>query len=96
MSPAQVRDMTSSKGRTGRPNPRPDYTDADVQRALTGGNSTWMSMTQVCDCLDESRSTIDKWRARGVFPSGRRKPNGSLMFARTDVAEFIDDLDRAA
>ena len=58
--------------------------------------STWMSMMQVCELLDESRSTIDKWRARGTFVTAVRKPNGKLMFRRADVADFIARLEEAA
>lgn len=68
-------------------------TAADLTTTQLG---TWMSMTDVCTLLGESRSTIDKWRARGVFPSGLRKPNGRVMFRRTDVAEFLNTLEAAA
>ena len=55
----------------------------------------WMSVPDVCALLDESRSTIDKWRTRGVFPAGVRKPNGRVMFRRDDVAAFVDGLEDA-
>jgi predicted DNA-binding transcriptional regulator AlpA len=57
---------------------------------------TWMSMDDVCALLGESRSTIDKWRRRGVFPKGTRKPNGRVMFRRPDVATFLNELEVAA
>lgn len=56
----------------------------------------FMSMTEVCELLDETRSTIDKWRAKGVFPKARRKPNGNLMWLRADVIAFIEGLEVAA
>lgn len=68
-----------------------DVTDA----ALTTLGS-WMGMAEVCELLDESRSTIDKWRARGIFPLARRKPNGSLLFRREDIASFLASLEVAA
>lgn len=56
----------------------------------------WMGMAEVCALLHESRSTVDKWRARGLFPRARRKPNGSLLFRRDDIASFIASLEVAA
>lgn len=52
-----------------------------------------MSLDEVCELFGETRSTLDKWRARGVFPTGVRKPNGRVMFRREDVAAFIESLE---
>jgi len=72
---------------------RRNHLDLNDPAITTAG--TWMSMAAVCELLDESRSTIDKWRTRGLFPAARRKPNGSLMFRREDVAGFIANLEVA-
>lgn len=68
-------------------------------RATSGPNladtlaGTWMSLDEVCELLGETRSTLDKWRARGAFPAGVRKPNRRVMFRREDVASFIESLE---
>lgn len=86
--------------RTVRVMPHPSKRRLDALRATSHTNlsstttGAWMSLQDVCELLDESRSTLDKWRARGVFPSGLRKPNGRVMFRREDVADFIDGLEQ--
>lgn len=63
-----------------------------VPAEVLAGNP-FMSMDDVCTLLGETRSTIDKWRARGLFPNARRKPNGNLMWGRSDVVAFIESLE---
>jgi predicted DNA-binding transcriptional regulator AlpA len=69
--------------------------DAVLVPAEVLAGKPFMTMTEVCELLDETRSTIDKWRARGLFPKARRKPNGNLMWVRSDVVAFIDGLEVA-
>lgn len=73
---------------------RPELSLADEDLTTTDLGA-WMSHASVCQLLGESRSTVDKWRARGVFPKGLRKPNGKVMFRRNDVAAFIAGLEEA-
>lgn len=56
---------------------------------------TWMNHAELCALLGETRSTVDKWRRRGLV-TGYRKPNGRVMFKRADVARFISALEVAA
>ena len=51
-----------------------------------------MTVEQVCDYLEVSRDTWDKWRAKGTGPRARRLPNGSLRISEDDLAVWVDDL----
>ena len=57
---------------------------------------TWMTVDDVCTEIGISRSTFDKWRAKGVGPAARKLPNGSLRIARADFDGWLDGLPEAA
>jgi predicted DNA-binding transcriptional regulator AlpA len=52
-------------------------------------------MQDLCEELGESRSTIDKWRARGSAPRCVKLPNGHLRFDVDEVYAWLDDLTAA-
>lgn len=70
-----------------------DPTDATITEL-----GAWMTYEQVCELLGETRHTLNKWRKRPElkFPPALRKPNGKLLFRRTDVAAFVATLEVAA
>jgi hypothetical protein len=89
--------MTSNPSRrngahtkSARPNNPDDLTVTEL--------GTWMTYAEVYELLGETRDTVNKWRKRPEvrFPSGVRKPNGKLMFRRSDIAAFIGTLEVAA
>lgn len=51
-----------------------------------------MTVPEVCDYLNVSRSTWAKWRARGVAPPVIRLHNGSLRVRPIDLDGWTDDL----
>ena len=51
-----------------------------------------MTVEQVCDYLEVSRDTWDKWRSKGTGPQARRLPNGSLRISEDDLAAWVDEL----
>lgn len=51
-----------------------------------------MTVEQVCDYLEVSRDTWDKWRSKGTGPQARRLPNGSLRITEDDLAAWVDEL----
>jgi len=56
----------------------------------------WLTIEEVCDRLQVSRSTYEKWRARGVAPRARRMPNGRVLTKATDVEQWLEELPEAA
>lgn len=52
----------------------------------------WITMNQLVEEIGESRSTIDKWRRRGVAPPVHKMPNGKLRFDLDEVYAWLDDL----
>ncbi|MGB8197953.1 MAG: helix-turn-helix domain-containing protein [Acidimicrobiales bacterium] len=52
----------------------------------------WLTMDQLANELGETRSTLNKWKARGKFPHFVKKPNGRLYFNIEDVYEWLDSL----
>ena len=51
-----------------------------------------MTVNEVCDYLEVSRDTWDKWRSKGKGPRARRLPNGSLRVTEEDLSEWVDEL----
>ncbi len=54
--------------------------------------SKWITMKELEKELGESRSTIDKWRSRGLCPRPIKLPNGHLRFDVDEVYAWLDDL----
>lgn len=45
----------------------------------------WYTVTEVCDLMGVTRSTFNKWKAKGEAPRAIRLPNGTL---RVEVDDF--------
>lgn len=58
----------------------------------SNNNTTWLSVGRVCAELGVSRSTFDKWRAKGVAPVARKLPNGQLRITAADLQAWLDNL----
>jgi len=52
--------------------------------------SMLLDVAQVCDRLGVSRSTWDKWRARGETPRLVKLPNGGLRINEADLAAWLE------
>jgi len=57
---------------------------------------TWLTLEDACQRLGVSRHTMSKWRARGVGPSFKKLPNGSLRIRHTDLDTWERQLPEAA
>jgi len=55
-----------------------------------------MTVEQVVEELGVSRSTWDKWRAKGTAPEALRLPNGSLRIRRDALEAWLAGLAEAA
>ena len=53
------------------------------------GMAEFLTVDQLCELLAVSRSTLYKWRTRGLAPAALELPNGSLRFKRSDVDAWI-------
>jgi excisionase family DNA binding protein len=58
--------------------------------------TTWLTVDDVCAEIGVSRSTFEKWRAKGVAPAARKLPNRSLRIARADFDEWLERLPEVA
>ena len=56
----------------------------------------WMTLEDVCEELGVTRSTIDKWRAKGKGPLWRKLPSGRLRIRRVDFDAWLDALPEVA
>lgn len=54
-----------------------------------------MTVADVCDTLDISRSTWDKWRQRRIGPQAIRLPNGELRIRRNEFESWLLSLEVA-
>lgn len=50
-----------------------------------------LTVTQVCDELQVSKSTFYDWRQKGRGPRCIRLPNGALRVRRTDLENWLGD-----
>ena len=55
------------------------------------GMAEFLTVDELCELLAVSRSTLYKWRARGLAPAALELPNGSLRFKRSVVDAWIGD-----
>ncbi len=60
------------------------------------GTTTWLTVDHVCAEIGVSRSTFEKWRAKGVAPAARKLPNGQLRINRADFDLWLDQLPEVA
>lgn len=51
-----------------------------------------LTVDQVCNHLQISKSTFSKWRLTGRGPRYRRLPNGSIRVEQAALEEWITDL----
>lgn len=56
----------------------------------------FLTLQEVCERLQVTRSTLDKWRATGRAPHFRKLPNGSLRCETVAFEEWLDDLPEVA
>jgi predicted site-specific integrase-resolvase len=57
---------------------------------------TLLTVDQVVDGLQISRSTWDKWRAKGVAPAVIALPNGQLRVDDVDLNLWLDSFTEVA
>lgn len=57
---------------------------------------TWITLEDACQRLGVSRHTMAKWRARGVGPTFKKLPNGSLRIRQSDLDAWEQQLPEAA
>lgn len=60
------------------------------------GDKRWYTVTEACKILGVSRSTLDKWRAKGSAPRMVRLPNGSLRVEAEELDAWMAALPVAA
>ena len=58
--------------------------------------ANFLTLQEVCDRLQVTRSTIDKWRATGRAPQFRKLPNGSLRCESVAFEDWLEDLPEVA
>jgi predicted site-specific integrase-resolvase len=51
-----------------------------------------LTVSQVCEELQISKSTFNKWRMTGRAPTCKRMPNGSLRILRQDLDAWFDEV----
>jgi predicted DNA-binding transcriptional regulator AlpA len=52
-------------------------------------HSKWLSVGEVCEYLNISKSTFYKWRQTGQAPESRRLPNGDLRVREDWLIDFL-------
>ena len=55
-----------------------------------------LTIAQVCDELNVSRSTFYDWRAKGKAPRCIKLPNGEIRVRRTELDRWIRACEEAA
>ncbi|GIH93904.1 helix-turn-helix transcriptional regulator [Planobispora siamensis] len=55
-----------------------------------------LTLAELCDELQISRSTFYDWRAKGRAPRCLKLPNGDLRIRRTDLDRWLTALEDAA
>jgi excisionase family DNA binding protein len=56
----------------------------------------WYTLQEACEIIGVTRSTFDKWRAKGVAPRALKLPNGSLRIEVEDLDAWLAALPVAA
>ncbi|MEU6227542.1 helix-turn-helix domain-containing protein [Streptomyces sp. NPDC047042] len=57
---------------------------------------TMLTLAEVCEELNVSRSTFYDWRAKRRAPRCIKLPNGDLRIRRSDLDHWLDDREDAA
>ncbi|MDJ0463638.1 helix-turn-helix domain-containing protein [Streptomyces sp. H27-C3] len=55
-----------------------------------------LKLPEVCEELQISRSTFYDWRAKNRAPRCIKLPNGDIRVRRTDLENWLNDLEDAA
>ncbi len=55
-----------------------------------------LTLAELCEELQISRSTFYDWRAKGRAPRCLKLPNGDLRIRRTDLDRWLSELEDAA
>lgn len=55
-----------------------------------------LTLAEVCEELNVSRSTFYEWRAKRRAPRCIKLPNGDLRIRRSDLDHWLDDREDAA
>ena len=55
-----------------------------------------LTLPEICEELNVSRSTFYDWRAKGRAPRCIKLPNGDLRIRRSDLDNWLDDREDAA
>ena len=53
-------------------------------------NVEWITPSQLCEELGVTRSTYDRWKAKGTLPTYRKLPGGHVLFDQRDVTDWLD------
>ena len=62
----------------------------------TSTRNPWLKASDVLSELQVSRSTFDLWRVEGRGPRCYKMPNGQLRIRRTDLEDWLNDLEEVA
>ncbi|WP_213456686.1 helix-turn-helix transcriptional regulator [Rhizomonospora bruguierae] len=54
--------------------------------------SRHLTIADICDDLDISRSTFYDWRAKRKGPPSRKLPNGEIRIERRDYESWLESL----
>jgi excisionase family DNA binding protein len=57
---------------------------------------TKLTLAEVCEELNVSRSTFYDWRAKGTAPRCLKLPNGELRIRRTELDRWLATRDEVA
>ena len=58
--------------------------------AAGSGGGVLLTLAEVCDELQVSRSTFYEWRAKRIGPRVVKLPNGQLRVRRSDLDRWLD------
>ena len=68
----------------------------DKEELMGKDEKRWFTLEEVCEVIGVTRSTFDKWRAKGAAPRMLRLPNGSLRIEVEDLNAWLAALPEAA
>ncbi|MGL5823315.1 MAG: helix-turn-helix transcriptional regulator [Nocardioides sp.] len=74
-------------------NTHPQPNRPAVRRPVRGGKRDKLTLTDILEDLDVSRSTFHDWRAKGRAPRCIKLPNGELRIRRTDYDKWLETLE---
>ena len=62
----------------------------------SSGTRTQLTIAQVCDELNVSRSTFYDWRAKGKAPRCLKLPNGEIRVRRNELDRWLATCEEVA